>query len=206
MSPLVGRYKPRRSRPKVVLPEPVSPTSARVSPRRIASDTPSTALSVGLARPRASRPAEKCLETSTVSMIGASSASRACPASIWLSAVTALASADAALQREPARVGAPLHLQHRAGDVPVVAGGQEQHRAGDVARMAGLAERDRADQRGAQLVGRPVGVGVAPPAHVYVAGGDDVHPDAVRPELHRAHPAHRLAPPLPPALAPPSPA
>src|SRR5260221_10402956 len=168
VSPVGGRYKPRRSRPEVVLPEPVSPTSARVSARWIVSDTPSTALSVGLARPRGSRPAEKCLETSTVSMIGASSASRACPASIWLSAVTALTSADVRVQREPAGVGAAVHLQHRAGDVARVAGGQEQHRAGDVTRMAGLAERDRAAQRGAQLVGRPVGRGVAPPAHVAV--------------------------------------
>src|SRR5258706_15961120 len=130
MSPLVGRYRPRRSRPKVVLPEPVSPPSARVSPRWIVSDTPSTALSVGLARPRGSRPAEKCLETSTGSMIGVSG-SWACPASIWLSAVTALTSADAAVQREPAGAGAAVRLQHRAGGVAGGAGRQERHRAGD---------------------------------------------------------------------------
>src|SRR5215469_6833417 len=166
MSPLVGRYRPSRRRPNVVLPEPVSPTSASVSPRRIAGDTPSTALTVGLARPMPSRPAEKCLATSTVSMIGVSASWPGGLSWTWLSAATALPSARAALQREPAGVGAAIHLEHRAGDVPGVAGGQEQHRAGDVARIACLAQRDRADQRGAQLVGRPVGVGVAPPPHV----------------------------------------
>src|SRR5215469_7645660 len=158
MSPLVGRYRPSRSRPNVVLPEPVSPTSASVSPRRIASDTPSTALTVGLARPRPSRPAGKCLVTLTVSMIGVSASWPGCASWTWLSAVTALPSAGVRLQREPAGVGAAVHLQHRARDVAGVAGRQEQHRAGDVARIAGLPERDRADQRGAQLVGRPVGV------------------------------------------------
>src|SRR5215471_16955504 len=162
MSPLVGWYRPSRSRPNVVLPEPVSPTSASVSPRRMVSDTPSTALTAGLARPLASRPAEKCLATSTVSMIGVSASWPGCASCTWLSAVTGLPPVHVRLQREPAGVGAAVHLQHRAGDVAGVAGRQVQHRAGDVARMAGLAERDGADQRGAQLVGRPLWVGVAP--------------------------------------------
>src|SRR5215472_8386102 len=189
MSPLVGVYRPSSRRPKVVLPEPVSPTSARVSPRRIVSDTPSTALSVGRARPIASRPAEKCLATCSVSMIG-TSASAASAAAARLSAVTALPRVS--LQGEPAGVGAAVHLQHRAGDVARVAGRQEEHRAGDVPRVAGLAERDRPDQRRAQVVGRAVRVGVAPAADVDVAGGDHVHPDPVRPEFHGEHLAHGL--------------
>src|ERR1700751_1911099 len=133
MSPLVGVYRPSSSRPKVGLAEPVSPTG-------VVSDTPSTALSVGRARAIASRPVEKCLVTCSVSMIGTSASPAASAAGPWLSAVTALPRVG--LQREPAGVGAAVHLQHRAGDVARVAGRQEQHRAGDVPRAAGLAERD----------------------------------------------------------------
>src|SRR5208282_3294565 len=137
MSPLVGRYRPSSSRPKVVLPEPVSPTSARVSPRRMVSETPSTAFSVGRVRPTASRPAEKYLATSSVSMIGTSASRPASAAGTWLAAVTGLPVPGVAPQREPAGVGAAVHLQHRAGDVARVTGGQEQHRAGDIPRVAG---------------------------------------------------------------------
>src|SRR2546425_1782967 len=42
-SPLVGSISRKITRPVVVFPEPDSPTSPRVSPRRIANETPSTA-------------------------------------------------------------------------------------------------------------------------------------------------------------------
>src|SRR3989441_7723761 len=42
-SPLVGSISRRITRPSVVFPQPDSPTSPRVSPRRIVRDTPSTA-------------------------------------------------------------------------------------------------------------------------------------------------------------------
>src|SRR5215467_1638591 len=72
MSPPVGLYSPSSKRPKVVLPEPVSPTSASVSPRLIDSDTPSTAFNVARPRPIEPWPTLKCLVTSRVSMIGGS--------------------------------------------------------------------------------------------------------------------------------------
>src|SRR3981081_1158176 len=136
MSPLVGRYSPSRSLPKVVLPEAGSPTRARGSQGRMGRRNAATppACSVGLARPSPSRPAEKCLATSRVSMIGAAASGPASAASAGLAAVTALPSAGVRLQREPAGVGAAVHLQDRTGDVAGVAGGQEQHGAGDVAR------------------------------------------------------------------------
>ena len=43
ISPAVGSIKRRMVRPTVDLPQPDSPTSASVSPARIASVTPSTA-------------------------------------------------------------------------------------------------------------------------------------------------------------------
>src|SRR6266568_6443967 len=128
MSPLVGRYRPSSRRPKVVLPEPVSPTSARVSPWRIASETPSTAFSVGRAWPSAPRPAEKCLRTSLVSMMGTWSLTGAsvtspagmarpgrCLAAHRLAphrlAPHQLAPHRLAGQREPARAGAAVDLK-----------------------------------------------------------------------------------------------
>src|SRR2546429_3760196 len=154
MSPLAGRYRPSSSRPNVVLPEPVSPTRARVSPRRMARDTPSTALSVGLEPcpwPGTLAPALKCLATSRVSMIGPSAAPGPAPpaAWAWLAAVTAVPVRHVGLQREPASVGPAVHLEYRAGDVARITGGQEQDRARDVRRVARLAQRDRVDQRGA---------------------------------------------------------
>src|SRR5262249_21904776 len=46
MSPDVGRSSCNRSRPSVLLPDPLSPTTPSVSPRAIESDTSSTATSV----------------------------------------------------------------------------------------------------------------------------------------------------------------
>src|SRR5689334_196290 len=69
MSPPVGLYSPSSSLPEVVLPDPVSPTGASVSPRLIDSDTPSTALRMVLPRPSDPWPTLKCLVTSLVSMI-----------------------------------------------------------------------------------------------------------------------------------------
>ena len=53
----------------MVLPDPVSPTSASVCPRLIASEIPSTALSVARRPARPPWPVAKCLVTPTVSMI-----------------------------------------------------------------------------------------------------------------------------------------
>src|SRR5215472_2475486 len=72
MSPPVGLYRRSSRRPNVVFPEPVSPTSASVSPRRIDSDTPSTALSTFLVRRSEPCPTLKYLVTSRVSMSGTS--------------------------------------------------------------------------------------------------------------------------------------
>src|SRR5438477_1821613 len=44
ISPAVGRSSRRMQRPVVVLPQPLSPTSPRVSPRRTVKSIPSTAL------------------------------------------------------------------------------------------------------------------------------------------------------------------
>src|SRR5580704_2548424 len=188
MSPLVGRYRPSSSRPKVVLPEPVSPTRARVSPRRMASETPSIAFSV--ARPARVRPTEKYLETSRVSMIGGSA---------WLSVVmappplsTVTAPPGVGGQRVAAGVRPAVDLQDRAGDVGGRVRGQEEHGLGDIARITGPAERNGPDQGGPQLIGRPVRIRVAPFAYVDVAGGDDVHPDPVRAKLHGKDLAHRF--------------
>src|SRR5690348_14501091 len=149
MSPLVGRYRPSSSRPKVVLPEPVSPTRARVSPRRMARDTPSTALSVGLAWPGTLAPALKCLVTSRVSMIGPSAALFASPAAStgWapLAALMAVSVRYEGFEREPPGVRPAVDLQHGAGDVAGRTGGQEQDRVRDVRRVTRLAQRDRPD-------------------------------------------------------------
>src|SRR5512146_594548 len=149
MSPLVGRYRPSSSRPKVVLPEPVSPTRARVSPRRMARDTPSTALSVGLDPrpcPGTLAPALKCLATSRVSMIGPPATLPASPAAStgWasLAALMAVSVRHEGLEREPPGVRPAVDLQHGAGDVAGLTGGQEQHRVRDVRRVARLAQRD----------------------------------------------------------------
>src|SRR5690349_22295677 len=125
MSPLVGRYRPSSSRPKVVLPEPVSPTRARVWPRRMARDTPSTALSVGLAWPGTLAPALKCLATSRVSMIGPSApALSALPASpaastgwVSLAALMAVSVRYEGFEHEPPGVRPAVDLQHGAGDM-----------------------------------------------------------------------------------------
>src|SRR5215470_2801955 len=194
MSPDVGRYRPSIRRPNVVLPDPVSPTSASVSPRLMASEIPSTALRVGCRpRPGPPWPTGKCLVTSIVSMIDTSAPEpRAGALPAGLSAGTARPLAYLTVQREAPGVGAAVDVQHRAGDVARFRRGEEQHRAGDVAGVTGLAERDRADQGGPQVLGRPVRVGVTPATHVDVTGSDHVHPDAKRAQLHGEHLAHDL--------------
>src|SRR5690348_5125919 len=200
MSPLVGRYRPSSSRPKVVLPEPVSPTRARVSPRRMARDTPSTALSVGLAWPGTLAPALKCLATSRVSMIGPS-ATLLAPAPVspaasagWISlaALMAVSVRYEGFEHEPPGVRPAVDLQHGAGDVAGRPGGQEQHRLRDVRRVARLAQRDRPDQRRAEFLRRAIRERLAPLPHVDVAGRDDIDPDPVRPEFHGEDLAHGL--------------
>src|SRR5690349_12243393 len=196
MSPLVGRYRPSSSRPKVVLPEPVSPTRARVWPRRMARDTPSTALSVGLACPGTLAPALKCLATSRVSMIGPPAPVPAAPAAsagwIALAALMAVSVRYEGFEREPAGVRAAVDLQHGAGDVAGRPGGQEQHRLRDVRRVTRLAQRDRPDQRRAEFLRRAIRERLAPLPHVDVAGRDDIDPDPVRPEFHGEDLAHGL--------------
>src|SRR2546425_624918 len=59
-SPSVGSISRKRSRPNVVLPHPLSPTSATVSPRRITRSTPSTAWTVAMARWRSPPLTAKC--------------------------------------------------------------------------------------------------------------------------------------------------
>src|SRR3989441_2636000 len=59
-SPSVGSISRSRSRPNVVLPQPDSPTSATVSPRRITRSTPSTARTVAISRWRSPPFTEKC--------------------------------------------------------------------------------------------------------------------------------------------------
>src|SRR6266705_1320479 len=192
MSPDVGRYRPRIRRPNVVLPDPVSPTRARVSPRLMASEIPSTALSVGR-RPTPPWPVAKCLVTPTVSMMGTpAGAPGAGGPPAGLAAGTAGSLGHVVLQREPARVRAAVDLEHRTGDMAGLRRGEEQHRVRDVARVTGPAERDRADQRGPQVLGRPVRAGVTPAAYVDVAGRDHVHPDAERAKFHRENLAHDL--------------
>src|SRR5438128_1294163 len=192
MSPLVGRYRPSSSRPKVVFPDPVSPTRASVSPRRMASETPSTALSVARARPvavqpDAARPAEKYLQTSRVSMIGGSAPpgpASAPPAACWpLPAVTGVPRSGVRDQCIPAGIRAAVHFEYRAGDVGGRVRAEEEHRLGYVPRVTGPAERDGPHEGGPQFFRCTIRVGVAPPAHVDVAGGDDVHPDALRAEF-----------------------
>src|SRR5713226_9682125 len=186
----------------------------------MASETPSTALSVARARPMAdqpapARPAEKCRETSRVSIIGTSarlspgmappaspapgSSPVAGPAPSWpamapapLSPVTGPPRSGVRGQRVPAGIRAAVHLQDRAGDVGGRIRGEEQHRLGDIPRIASAAERNGLDEGRPQLVRRAVRVRVAPLAHVDVAGGDDVYPDPVRAELHGEDLAHRF--------------
>src|SRR5712691_9357688 len=192
MSPLVGRYRPSSSRPKVVFPDPVSPTRASVWPRRMASETPSTALSVARARPvavqpEAARPAEKYLQRSRVSMIGGSAPPRpasAPPAVGWpLPAVTGVPRSGVRSQCIPACIRAAVHVEYRAGDVGGRVRAEEEHGLGDVPRMPGPAERDGPDEGGPQFFRCTIRVGVAPLPNVDVAGGDDVHPDAARAEF-----------------------
>src|SRR6266568_4647222 len=141
MSPDVGRYRPRIRRPNVVLPDPVSPTRARVSPRLMASEIPSTALSVGR-RPTPPWPVAKCLVTPTVSMMGTpAGAPGAGGPPAGLAAGTAGSLGHVVLQREPARVRAAVDLEHRTGDMAGLRRGEEQHRVRDVARVTGPAER-----------------------------------------------------------------
>src|SRR5690349_7566113 len=202
MSPLVGRYRPSSSRPKVVLPEPVSPTRARVCPRRMARDTPSTALSVGRGPwPGTLAPALKCLATSRVSMIGplAPAPSAPAPASpaasagwISLAALMAVSVRYEGFEHEPPGVRPAVDLQHGAGDVAGRTGGQEQDRLRDVRRVARMAQRDRPDQRRAEFLRRAIRERLAPLPHVDVAGRDDIDPDPVRPEFHGEDLAHGL--------------
>src|SRR2546423_14326399 len=58
-SPAVGSIKRRMQRPVVDLPQPDSPTSPKVSPRRILKLTSSTALTVSLPAPNNPPPAGK---------------------------------------------------------------------------------------------------------------------------------------------------
>src|SRR5215472_1885770 len=116
MSPLVGLYRPRSRRPYVVLPEPVSPTRASVSPRLMASETPSTALSMGLGLPSASRPELKYRATSRVSTTGVSVA-RSPPVRICSAADTGNSVADVGCQSVPAGVRPAVDFENRPGDV-----------------------------------------------------------------------------------------
>ena len=59
-SPLVGASSRRMARPVVVLPQPDSPTSPSVSPRRIEKLTPSTAFTVAARPPKSPPPIWKC--------------------------------------------------------------------------------------------------------------------------------------------------
>src|SRR5689334_19834237 len=127
MSPDVGRYRHRIRRPNVVLPDPVSQSSAKVSPRMMAREIPSTALRVARRPPGPPWPVAKCLVTATVSMIGRSSGGAvAAPAA--LSAGTAGPVAHVVVQREPPGVRAAVDLKHRAGDVTRLRGGEKQDR------------------------------------------------------------------------------
>src|SRR5215831_2513694 len=120
MSPDVGRYSPRMSRPNVVLPDPVSPTSASVSPRLMASEIPSTALRVARRPPGRPWPVAKCLVTPTVSMIGGPPAR--------LPAGTAGPAGHVVVQRVPPGVRAAVDLEHRAGNVTCLRRGEKQDR------------------------------------------------------------------------------
>src|SRR5215470_12478486 len=111
MSPDVGRYRPSIRRPNVVLPDPVSPTSASVSPRWIASEIPSTAFRVARRPPGPPWPVAKCLVTSTVSMIGRPAAAGAGAPPATLSAGTAGPVAHVVVQREPPGVRAAVDLE-----------------------------------------------------------------------------------------------
>src|SRR5437773_3796007 len=198
MSPDVGRYRPSIRRPNVVLPDPVSPTSARVSPRLMAREIPSTALSVARRPPGPPCPVAKCLVTLTVSMTGRPAAGTGAPPTgtgappAGLSAGTAGPVGHVVVQREPPGVRAAVDLEHRAGDVTCLCRGEKQDRVRDVPWVTGLPQRDRADQGGAQILGRPVRVGVTPPPRIDVAGRDDVHPDSQRAKFHRENLAHDL--------------
>src|SRR5215469_9518753 len=144
MSPLVGLYSPSSNRPNVVLPDPVSPTRARVSPRLISSDTPSTAFSIGRPRgapggrrpgiarlPTRPWPTAKYLDTSMVWTIGASGSA----------ADIGTLLAHMRTQSVPAGARPAVHVEHGAADVRGVGGGEEQHGGGDVGRVASDTER-----------------------------------------------------------------
>src|SRR5579864_1723784 len=66
-SPDVGSSSRKTQRPIVVLPEPLSPTSPSVSPRRMANDTPSTALTSATWREKTPAVTGKYLRTSRTS-------------------------------------------------------------------------------------------------------------------------------------------
>src|SRR5215813_7151132 len=197
MSPPVGLYRPSSRRPNVVLPEPVSPTRARVSPRLMASDTPSTALST--VRPRRSEPwpTLKYLVTSRVSIIGTSASATLSPTPVPADAGTSASDigplrVHVGPQPEPARAGAAVDVKDDACNVGGVLGREEEHRAGNVARIACYSKGNRIHKRCAQIVRRAVGKSIAPAAHVDVAGGNDVYPDAVCAKVHGEVLAHGL--------------
>src|SRR5262245_28412730 len=131
MSPPVGLYRPRSSRPNVVLPEPVSPTRARVSPRLMASDTPSTALST--VRPRRSEPwpTLKYLVTSRVSIIGTSASATLSPTPVPADAATSASDigplgVHVGPQPESARAGAAVDVKDDACNVSGGLGREEE--------------------------------------------------------------------------------
>ena len=70
--PTVGSISRSRSRPTVVLPQPDSPTSPSVSPRRIVKLTPSTAWTLAIVRWRTPPRIGNCLTRSRTSTSGAS--------------------------------------------------------------------------------------------------------------------------------------
>jgi hypothetical protein len=63
MPPPVGRTSPLIHRPRVVLPQPLSPTSPKVSPGRTSKETPSTALTWPTTRWSAPSLIGKCFST-----------------------------------------------------------------------------------------------------------------------------------------------
>src|SRR6185312_11275205 len=135
MSPLVGEYRPSSSRPKVVFPEPVSPTSASVWPRRMSSETSSIAFSTGLL-PTRPWPTEKYRETLTVEMIGVSGSAADIGALL----------ADVGAQPVPACSRATVDFEHGAGHMTGLRTGEEQHRRRDVHRVPADSQRNLVDQ------------------------------------------------------------
>ena len=72
IEPAVGSMRRRISRPTVVLPQPDSPTSPSVSPRRISKLTPSTAWTIPIVRCRIPPRMGKCLTRSVTLTSGGS--------------------------------------------------------------------------------------------------------------------------------------